>query len=57
MNIDPDMTHFSGIVPCGISEYPVTSLKQLGIDIEMQEFDKALKKTAGSFLQAIATAS
>ena len=53
VNIDPDLSHFAGIIPCGISEYPVTSMKQLGIAIKLQEFDEALHKTAGAFLSAI----
>lgn len=53
VNIDPDLDHFSGIVPCGISEYPVTSLKQLGIAASMADFDEALKKSAPSFFDAI----
>ncbi|SIN90455.1 lipoyl(octanoyl) transferase [Parasphingorhabdus marina DSM 22363] len=54
VNIDPDLSHFSGIVPCGISEFPVTSLHQLGIAATMSDFDEALKKTAPSFFEAIA---
>ncbi len=44
VNINPDLSHFQGIVPCGISEenYAVTSLHQLGIDVTMQEFDQRL---------------
>lgn len=53
VNINPDLSHFGGIVPCGISEYPVTSLAQLGIAIKLQKFDEALQKTAGEFLKAI----
>lgn len=53
VNVDPDLSHFGGIVPCGISEYPVTSLAQLGIAITLQEFDEALQKTVGGFLKAI----
>jgi len=53
VNIDPDLSHFGGIIPCGISEFPVTSLKQLGIEADMAAFDKALKKTAPSFFAAI----
>ncbi|MGB5724403.1 MAG: lipoyl(octanoyl) transferase LipB [Parasphingorhabdus sp.] len=53
VNIDPDLSHFSGIVPCGISEFPVTSLAQLGIAIGLEEFDDALQKTFGGFLKAI----
>ncbi len=53
VNIDPDLSHFGGIIPCGISEYPVTSLKQLGIQASLHDFDAALKKTAPDFLAAI----
>ena len=53
VNIDPDLSHFGGIIPCGISEYPVTSLAQLGMEATMQQFDEALQKTAESFLKAI----
>ena len=44
LNIDPDLSHFSGIVPCGISEFGVTSLRKLGVDASMQEVDAAFKK-------------
>ncbi len=43
LNINPDLSHYSGIVPCGISDYGVTSLADLGCDISMNEFDKTLK--------------
>lgn len=43
LNVDPDLDHFSGIVPCGISEYGVTSLWDLGITASMPEVDAALK--------------
>ena len=46
INIDPDLSHFAGIVPCGISEFGVTSLAKLGIKSGMDEVDAAL---AGSF--------
>lgn len=42
INISPDLSHFNGIVPCGISQYGVTSLEQLGIDVEMREVDSIL---------------
>lgn len=44
INVDPDLSHYNGIVPCGISEYGVTSLKDLGIDATMDDLDKALRK-------------
>jgi len=45
LNIDPDLTHFSGIVPCGVSEprYGVTSLADLGLTVTMPEVDMALR--------------
>lgn len=54
VNIDPDLGNFSGIVPCGISEYPVTSLADLGIKASMADFDGALTKAAPAFFEAIA---
>jgi len=44
LNINPDLSHFEGIVPCGISQYGVTSLKKLGITIPMNEIDDILKQ-------------
>ena len=43
LNVDPDLSHYRGIVPCGISEYGVTSLAALGITATMPEVDAALK--------------
>ncbi|MFC0409061.1 lipoyl(octanoyl) transferase LipB [Roseomonas elaeocarpi] len=42
LNVDPDLGHFGGIVPCGISEHGVTSLHDLGILATMEEADAAL---------------
>jgi lipoyl(octanoyl) transferase len=42
-NVDPDLTHFNGIVPCGISGHGVTSLHDLGIAVTMADADVALK--------------
>lgn len=44
INVDPDLTHFSGIVPCGIREHGVTSLRDLGLSTDMAGLDNALKK-------------
>ncbi len=46
INIDTDLSHFSGIVPCGIADkrLGVTSLAALGIDISMSEFDEILRQ-------------
>jgi lipoyl(octanoyl) transferase len=43
LNVDPDLEHYSGIVPCGVSGYGVTSLVDLGIPVSMAEVDSALK--------------
>ncbi|WP_171234053.1 lipoyl(octanoyl) transferase LipB [Ruegeria sp. HKCCA6837] len=45
VNVEPDLEHFSGIVPCGISEYGVTSLVDLGLPVTMADLDAALEKT------------
>lgn len=42
LNVDPDLTHFGGIVPCGISAHGVTSLWDLGHTATMEEVDSAL---------------
>ena len=47
INVAPDLDHYSGIVPCGISEHGVTSLSDLGRDVTMTEVDTALKQTWG----------
>lgn len=44
LNVNPDLTHFGGIVPCGISTHGVTSLKDLGVSATMTEVDTTLKK-------------
>jgi lipoyl(octanoyl) transferase len=43
LNVEPDLSHFSGIVPCGIAEHGVTSLHALGILVTMEEVDAALR--------------
>lgn len=43
LNVNPDLTHYAGIVPCGIAEYGVTSLAALGIPATMSEVDARLK--------------
>ena len=49
VNVAPDLSHFTGIVPCGLPDYPVTSLAALGRSSDMARFDAALAATAGSF--------
>ncbi len=43
LNVEPDLGHFSGIVPCGISAHGVTSLVDLGVPATMDEADEALR--------------
>ncbi len=45
LNVDPDLSHFSGIVPCGVRAHGVTSLADLGIVATMADVDVALKKS------------
>lgn len=45
INVEPDLSHFSGIVPCGIQGYGVTSLVDLGLPVTMADLDIALKRT------------
>ncbi len=44
INVEPDLEHFSGIVPCGIQDHGVTSLVDLGLPVGMAELDLALKR-------------
>ena len=53
VNIDPDLSHFAGIVPCGIDQFGVTSLAKLGLDIPARQFDKALQQRAPDFFAAL----
>ena len=50
VNIAPELSHFSGIVPCGISEFPVTSLDEMGVAEGQMRFDLALKQGLDHFL-------
>ena len=45
INVDPDLGHFSGIVPCGIRDHGVTSLVDLGLPVTMADVDVALRRT------------
>ena len=42
LNLEPDLTHFEGIVPCGITDHGVTSLVELGLPVTMDDLDTAL---------------
>jgi lipoyl(octanoyl) transferase len=45
LNVEPDLSHFSGIVPCGVSQHGVTSLVDLGMPVTMPEVDHAMRRT------------
>lgn len=53
INVDPDLSHFGGIVPCGLPEFPVTSLARLGSGADMAALDAALLGTSDRFLEAV----
>jgi lipoyl(octanoyl) transferase len=53
VNLNPDLSHFGGIVPCGIEEFGVTSLARLGHDVDMPTWDAALLARADEFLAAL----
>lgn len=53
VNLDPDLSHFGGIVPCGIEEFGVTSLARLGHAVDMPTWDAALLARAPDFLAAL----
>ena len=44
INVDPDLSHFDGIVPCGVRDHGVTSLVDLGLPVTMNDLDVALEK-------------
>ncbi len=52
VNLNPDLGHYRGIVPCGISQHGVTSLAELGIKIPMAQLDAALRQNFGAIFSA-----
>lgn len=53
INVAPDLSHFGGIVPCGISAFGVTSLEKLTGERSTNSLDSALKRHLSSFLKAL----
>jgi len=51
INLDPDLEHFTGIVPCGVRGYGVTSFADLGITATMADLDIALMETFGAIFE------
>ena len=50
INIDTDLNHFSGIVPCGLAEFPVASMRSIGNDATMEDLDAALHSSFPDFV-------
>lgn len=44
INVNPDLTHFQGIVPCGLNQYGVTSMHDLGVSVTLGELDEVLRE-------------
>jgi len=57
LNVEPDLSHYAGIVPCGISEHGVTSLRALGVPATMAETDAALRAAWDEVFGSSLTAS
>ena len=51
INLNPDLSHFGGIIPCGITDHGVTSLSDLGLTVSMAELDAALKRSFAKVFQ------
>ena len=56
VNLDPDLSHFGGIVPCGIEEFGVTSMARLGKTVTNDQWDEALIARADGFLGTLEAA-
>lgn len=54
VNVSPDLSHFGGIVPCGISEFGVTSLEKLGAATGLNRLDASLQETFPAFISSLA---
>ncbi|MCE2716595.1 MAG: lipoyl(octanoyl) transferase LipB [Pseudomonadota bacterium] len=52
LNVHPDLMHYQGIVPCGLKEFPVTSLKAEGIDVPISEVIEAMQRNLPDFFHA-----
>lgn len=56
INVEPDLSHFDGIVPCGISEHGVTSLVDLGLPVTLPDLDVALRRNFDTIFEQDAPA-
>jgi lipoyl(octanoyl) transferase len=55
INVEPDLGHFGGIVPCGVQDHGVTSLVDLGLPVTMTDLDSALKAAFEGIFGPVAT--
>ena len=53
LNVDPELDHYRGIIPCGIIEHGVTSLAALGVTATMTKVDAALRATFAEVFEAV----
>lgn len=53
VNVDPDLSHFSGIVPCGLPDFDVTSFNQLGVASDISDLDSSLLQHFPTFLHGL----
>ena len=53
LNVDPDLRHYAGIVPCGIRGHGVTSLADLGLPVRLEDADVALKAAFAEVFEAV----
>jgi lipoyl(octanoyl) transferase len=53
LNVAPELSHFGGIVPCGIAEFGVTSLAELGKQMPLKRVDAALERSFLPFLKGL----
>ena len=55
VNVAPDLSHFGGIVPCGLAEFPVTSLSAMGLEAGLTSLDMALERQFRGFLETVSS--
>ena len=55
INVEPDLSHFAGIVPCGLRDFGVTSLVDLGLPVTMDDLDEALRRNFTSCLSGLSS--
>ena len=53
LNVEPELAHFAGIVPCGVTGHGVTSLVDLGLPVTMDDADGALRASFASVFGAV----